>query len=320
MGDLQVNVDGVLSGLRAFAAENGLGKSAQDRYPWDRIQVGTIEGSATGKVTKNAWWTLPSTAGAAARVETGKAYWLALDPEYTTPNVVVAVHFGNPSQSIWLRPGDSIPLPQSTDEVFVWNPVLRTQYASYNDLTSLTVLQGLWGYVGFIVGRVPGGAPHWDQLRPRNMPGLLASYQAPFPTYAPAVGLVPGVVSGSTMGTIWVPTQGLRGVRVTVFPRDTTGSHFVTRPADLAGVLRFWNASRAQVSGAPPVDTETVELVTSYGQVMPMGDLDCAVSANACAFEREVVCGGAITVTIDSLTGTNVDPTSIVTYVSIEGY
>lgn len=104
-------------------------------------------------------------------VITGGIYFLALDPEWTSPAAKIGVSFSGaaPRGSVWhMRPGDSVAIPNGIDRFWIHNADLADQLLGVNVFNR--------GFCSFLVSRQAGGVlPVYSHRRPSMEASVIAT-------------------------------------------------------------------------------------------------------------------------------------------------
>lgn len=188
-----------------------------------------------------------------------KRYGIGLDPQLTTPNLMLAVSLGDPNHPLLLRAGDWVDLPDGFSDIRVWNPrrvpgmsvsgiesLYRALFisgdASANFNTSSQTFVPLWfGQMGLVVAKEKDVRPRWLEARPGFTPASLLA----------VVGLSNETATdfhNAAAGTAsWSPpflVDGLRHIRV-VLRTYQHGTGFIVPPlsgavAPLSATVRPW--------------------------------------------------------------------------------
>ncbi|BDG07603.1 hypothetical protein [Anaeromyxobacter paludicola] len=260
-----------------------------------------------GKTSYAAWGTaaVPAVRQApGVRVDCGGAvYSITLDPEYTTPGVVMAVDPNGSGNPVLLRPGETLPVPQGCSSFQAWNPV--GLWARFGDAAGPQL-----GYVGFLVGTELGFRPTFDPQRAgrARVQELLGC--ATLTAADPNAGNPP----------VAVVTSGLKSLRVTVVPSSGAAADpaAMLRPADLAATIRLWKLlPYFQVYVNPiglvtytngfDVDDPRLSDPAQQSLWVPGGASDLAVSQTSLVFDLDVPVGADVLgFTLPSRAGTGV--------------
>jgi hypothetical protein len=190
--------------------------------------------------SRNEWWNPTGDfATRPGRQVYLKGRVIGVDPVGTSPNVVVGVAFSASDTPIFLRPGEFVTVPATAYSVFVTNPI-ASQYAALSyEVRPAPAL----GHVSLVTGD-PSTFVGWRANRTRPSP-TAALIGAGLIRNLPGTSLHDGTMPA--MQAVVVPTNGLESLRVTVVPVDANYSPLVP-PADLAGTVRVWRATRLPLS------------------------------------------------------------------------
>lgn len=183
------------------------------------------------------------------RIDCGQAYSLTVDPEQTAPNAQIGVSLQGSSAEqdfVVLKPGDTLECPTG----FTWFQCFNAdQQDQIFNLVAQPANANL-GYCSFLLGNVPGATPH---MRHRSLMPLAALIQHG------QLGLS-NLVTLSAAHILGFSPQGLKSIRVSLYPR-TAGGALVVGPGGTTWVsLGLFSFSRAQQIAAQifPPNTQTI--------------------------------------------------------------
>jgi hypothetical protein len=212
-----------------------------------RLTIPTASGQGTDS---DAWWKMAATREAALAVQVAvDATWIALDPVTTSPHVTIAVLVGNGVFA--LSPGAVLPIPRGA-AVRIYNP--QTTYMNGLYFTAALVVQQL-GRVGLVCGD-DAALPAWLAYANRQTSSW------PKASYLAAGYVIPGGPTDS----ILVPSNNLRGMRISLRPGDAGG---VALPLPM--VAPGWSASFRPIVAEFPgaldaaVGNDVLDIAPLYG-------------------------------------------------------
>jgi hypothetical protein len=280
--------DGVREAINQVLTSFGVGPTDDATTQFVRVfPEGTL---------RTAYWSLTTSGRPGKRVDVGRvSYTLTLDPEYTTPGLTIAVHFGDMSHPMYLRPGETLHVPAGFSYFICWNPSIGLK-----DLTG-QYDSTCWpaGAFAFLVGRSPGARPEYAHRSPRPAAQVLNAF---------AIGTADPNDAVGPDNRLIVSTAGLRGYRLSVFAKNGSGT-IITPPSDLAFTLRTYLLTAPNVSRTDGLDTLSNVATMSYttGLVWAPGEELLTGTQTAAAYDREIGPGSMlVTWRRMSLAGTNV--------------
>lgn len=171
-----------------------------------------------------AWWQLSGGYDSPpGRLINARGRVIGVDPATTSPNIVVGIVTTPGELPIYLRPGESITLPEEVRQFYVFNP--EATYA-----LAIAAANGSGIEAQASVCLIVGGVDDLVAWRAR------ANSTRPLPRAA--LILAQQIV---LTGLAYLPLNGLEFARIRVLCLDAA-SKPIAAPAGLAGTIRFFNA------------------------------------------------------------------------------
>lgn len=188
---------------------------------------------------------LPRLPRLAVRVQTGKAYSLTLDREWTTPQAILGIKFGacpaSLTDCVTVVPGETLHVPNGFTEFWVFAADSYNFYAGDN--YNPNIYGYLVGYVSFLVGRHLGATP------PRREPHPIARLLAIGPTHREGRYLP------------FIPSPNVKAVRLRFVP--THDDLIVPVRFAIAARIRPFERERMTPAAFPNIVLETPD---DYGR------------------------------------------------------
>lgn len=193
---------------------------------------------------------------------------ITLDPEWTTPGALIAVHTGDPQQALNMRPGETIHYKDGFNNFLWWN-VLGPMVGALDDPTKVP-----FGRVAFLIGLEPGDAPLYVRnIKPRAEVCPIQWIEC----------VDPGAIY---MGRV-VIGSGIRGYRISFWDDNNGDGSALVRP-----YVATYGSLQGDQLPVVPMDPNFPQQFAAFNAGwwwFPAQELDLNVTPDSRSFDREVV-------------------------------